>query len=292
MVKNTKSIIISTVLCIFLILQTTFVYANEQQIINNANVFSAFDFCEMLRDGGVSEVEVKTIEGRKLQYRFTLPSGQGASAIECKDARGNRYFEFAEGNLSNSLILKSNGKIILDGKEVKVEISSTPYQLDGDINIGNEFKLRGRHYNVSEYLEDFPYGSSSDYSVYVSSEIVNIAFQRAVRSITVGAIASIICSIVAALPFVNVYVGAALSVGSGIFLGVADYMKESTPEAVASEAYIKRYQHNNGHRVPAAVTGESRFVYKDVYKYYVDIGESEPVYLKKQDLYLVNRIMS
>ena len=61
MVKNTKSIIISTVLCIFLILQTTFVYANEQQIINNANVFSAFDFCEMLRDGGVSEVEVKTI---------------------------------------------------------------------------------------------------------------------------------------------------------------------------------------------------------------------------------------
>ena len=45
MVKNTKSIIISTVLCIFLILQTTFVYANEQQIINNANVFSAFDFC-------------------------------------------------------------------------------------------------------------------------------------------------------------------------------------------------------------------------------------------------------
>lgn len=62
--------------------------------------------------------------------------------------------------------------------------------------------------------------------------------------------------------------------------------------AVASKAYIKRYQHRNGHRVPAVVTGESRFVYKDVYTYYVDIGESNLVYLKKQNLYLVNRIMS
>lgn len=292
MVKNTKNIIISTVLCIFLILQTTFVYANEQEIINNANIFGAFDFCEMLRDGGVSAIEVRNVGDKKLQYSFTLPSGQEASAMEYKDARGNRYFEFVEGNLSNSLILKSNGKIILDGKEVKVEISLTPCQSDRDINIGNAVELRGRHYNVAEYLEDCPYGSASDYSVYVSSETVNIAFQRAVRSITVGAIASIICSIVAALPFVNVYVGAALSVGSGIFLGVADYMKESTPEAVASEAYIKRYQHKNGHHVQSVVTGESRFVYKDVYKYYVDIGERDLVYLTKQDFYLVNRIMS
>ncbi|MGN1334891.1 MAG: hypothetical protein ACI4U1_07220 [Anaerovoracaceae bacterium] len=292
MVKNIKNIIISTMLCIILMLQTTFVYANEQEIINNANAFGAFDFCEMLEDSGVSSIEIKTAAGKKLQYSFTLPSGQEASATEYKDAVGNRYFEFVEGNLSNSLILKSNGKIILDGKEVTVEISSASYQTDRDINIGNVVEPYGRHYNVSEYLEVCPYGSASDYSVYVSSKTVNIAFQRAVRNITVGALASIICSIVAALPFVNVYVGAALSVGSGIFLGIADYMKERTPEAVASKAYIKRYQHRNGHRVPAVVTGESRFVYKDVYTYYVDIGESNLVYLKKQNLYLVNRIMS
>lgn len=283
--------IISLILCFVLVLQASFAYASEQKNNVNENVFKNFDVSKALMSSEMGTVKKEVINNGITSYSYMLENGESGIALERIDADGNRYYNFKEGTLSNNLCLKSNGDIFLDGIEIEYNIQSSAVSFNDEIKLDNAISPQGRRYYKVSYSEACPYGSASEYSSYVKSFSTNIAFQRMLKSIAVGVIASIIVAAITKIPGINEYLSATLSIGSGVFMGVADYMQKKSPEAVATRADIKRYQRASGRAIPSVIVGETRFAYKDEFKYYVDIGESSLTYLTTKNLFQIIRIM-
>lgn len=236
-------------------------------------------------------VKVKKVDG-STEYFYSLQDGTNGQAIEKEKINGDKVYHFKEGDLENTVTYKTDGTIWLDGKKVNISLNQNSTSVMETKQEQGE-NVRGRHYNVTDYVDSAPSGTtSSDYTTFVLEDEINVDFQKAVKSIAVGAIVSILTSGILALANAGYIAGTIVSLATGFAAGVATSLKTGHPLSVGSKIELYRRQHKNGYQISRSSAGESRFVYKDRLKYYAEKSNGEYVLFETTYKYRLTRILS
>lgn len=247
--------------------------------IDEAIISVLSDFCN-------SEVVVN--EKRDcLKMYYTLENGETGYARKVIKDDTEIYF-FKEGEKENTLVKKSDGTIYLDGEEVLISTNSI-----GGTDKNNTVELRGRHYNVTSYYTTVPSKTkSSEYSVYVRKETINVNFKKTVISLTVGALVTLLTGGLLAIAEAGFIVGTLVSLATGTFTGVILALQEDYPLSRGAKIELTRYQRKNGYMIPTVTAGEIRYAYKDNLKYFAKKNDGTYAYFDSDCRYRLTRIKS
>lgn len=295
-----KKLICMTLIICVLMLMNANAFASTDSTAHENVIVRNFDFGEVVAKEFPNAKNVTNADGSIL-YSYDVTDEVKATAKVWEDTEKNTYVRITEGDIQNLILVTNDGELWLDGKKVKITItkaendfvtSDTLNVEDKSFTDSNQIMNVGRHYNKTEYVVACPYGSPSDYTVFVDNFTVDIEFLNAVKNLAVSAIATIISTAMFEIADIGTSTSTAISIAASVFTAVSDSMKQNTPEAVATSVTVVRNKHTMGYQVPHSDLGEARFVYKDNLSYYVDIGSPKLHYLTTENKYLLTRILS
>ena len=151
-------------------------------------------------------------------------------------------YAIIEGEKHNEVVVKDNGKVFIDGKEV---VYSTPQSMlisseSTSSNNGGITPMNMVTYHTMSPLV----GSSSDYTIADSTNSSNIILDAAISTLTITALAAAL----AFCPYVTAAIGAGIGVGtlvSDVFSVVAAYNVQETK--IFYTTTIKKYKSNGPH---------------------------------------------
>ena len=294
--KNRYNPIISLIIAITLVFGcsfTSYAYANSEGAIGGydkvSDNYGSFSFEDVLAIEMVDDLVIDK-QHNKIIYHYTVGEEEGYAIEERK--RGYVSLKVTEGGISNELIFSDNGDIYLDGNPVTTDSSKEDNAFaEIEVSDENESNSRGQHYNVANYVLSCPYSTHAYYTYLTRPVIIkNIAFGKAVINVTTSVVITLIVTAITAACNLEL-VGASLSIGSTLFTSIVQQMKASSPQAIATKFKIYRYQHSSSSAiVPSSVSGETRYVWKDIINYYVDFQNGSEIHLATETKYLVNKI--
>ncbi len=241
-----------------------------------------------------TKISVLEKNSENIEYAYTFKNGVEGYVKETFFANGDIKYYFKEGDLENIVISKADGTFLLDGEEVSIFIESDSISEDGAF-VGSQQAIepQGKHYNKTAYVDSPPSGTTrDDYSVFVNTYGVNVDFNKAVKSLTIGAIITILTGGVLGVSNLGAVAGTLTSLATGFVGGVATTLQSDHPLSVGSKIEIKRWQHKNGYQISHSSAGEARFVYKDRLNYYARSSSGAYKYFDYALKYRVTRIYS
>ena len=290
-----KLICLTLIICVLMSVNAS-AFASTESVICHEIKIENFDFDEIVLKE-FSNINRVINPDSSAVYSYDVTDEIRATSKVWKEDN-NTYVHITEGDLQNLLMVTADGELWLDGKKVNISItragnkSADSIVLNDQVTNRNQVMNVGRHYNKTEYVVACPYGSPNDYTVFVDNFTVDIEFWNAVKNIAVSALATIISTGMYAVAELGTDTATAISIAASVFTSVADYMKQSSPETVATSVTVVRNKHTRGYQIPHSDIGEARFVYKDNLSYYVDIGSPQLHYLTTENKYLLTRILS
>lgn len=290
-----KLICLTLIICVLMTVNAS-AFASTETVLRHDIKIDNFNFDEIVVKEFSNINRVINPDGSTV-YSYDVTDGIKATSKVWKEDN-NTYVHITEGNLQNLLMVTADGELWLDGKKVNISITRAANKSADSIALNNGITDRdqvmnvGRHYNKTEYVVACPYGSPNDYTVFVDNFTVDIEFWNAVKNIAVSALATIISTGMFAVAKIGTDAATAITIAASVFTSVSDYMKERSPEAVATSVTVVRNKHTRGYQIPHSDLGEARFVYKDNLSYYVDIGSPQLHYLTTENKYLLTRILS
>lgn len=241
--------------------------------------------------------ETLTVQKREkdnFEYAYTLKNGEEGYVKETISSNGDINYYFKEGNLENTVTRKVDGTFLLDGEEVNITINSDA-ALENEVFTESQqvIEPKGKHYNKTAYADAPPSGTTrDDYSVFVNTYGVDVDFNKAVKSLTLGAIVTILTGGILAAANAGAVVGTLTSLATGFAGGIATTLQSDYPLSIGSKIEIKRWQHKNGYQISHSSAGEARFVYKDRLNYYARNSSGGYKYFDYALKYRVTRIYS
>ncbi|MGC2874011.1 hypothetical protein ACDL92_12050 [Ihubacter sp. mB4P-1] len=241
-----------------------------------------------------TKISVVEKSGKNIEYAYTFKNGVEGYVKETFFANGDIKYYFKEGALENIVIRKSDGTLLLDGEEVSISIKSDSVSENRAFaERQQDAEPQGKHYNKTAYVDSPPSGTTrDDYSVFVNTYGVDVDFNKAVKSLTVGAIITILTGGVLGVSNLGAVAGTLTSLATGFVGGVATTLQSDHPLSVGSKIEIKRWQHKNGYQISHSSAGEARFVYKDILNYYARSSSGSYKYFDYALKYRVTRIYS
>ena len=170
------------------------------------------------------------------KFSFKTASGIDSTVEKMVLSNGDEVYSIVEGELENTLVMKANGDIYLDGNLVRIT-ETTPNA--AVMAIGNDniiMPLAQRH----EMTTVCPYGSASDYNRYYNSYSDTLEFEKAFAELTEYAFLQVVEAVITSATGVAA-VGSAVS----YLLGeVLDYYKSNHPLNTACSMYDAGYVHS------------------------------------------------
>lgn len=294
--KNSK-MITSIVLIVTLLIQTVPVYAQENNFSNNNGRISPVSYGEQLITEGF-DVEKVARAADVIEYKYQMPNGVEATILESEDENGNYVMTFIEGEKEDSLQITPEGEIWLNGKKIEYSVVRVPNEaVSGVVSAENQEDIipYGRRYNITDYVNECPYGTEADYSTYVELFEVDVEFNEFAKNLTINAISGLIFTVMtmAGAPLGGLISGTVFEFVANGFIAVAQLVQDKHPLSIGSRIYVYRYEHKTyGRQIPHSDIGEARFVYKDEMLYYVRNSDGKLTYSFPDTKYLYTRILT
>lgn len=219
----------------------------ERTVIEEVSTLEAIG---VLCEAEIISVDVeKSAAAEDISVEYTLDyNGYENVITDVEQSYDEISYHAEQGDVSNDVVIKNDGTITVDGKEVLI----SEYKEE---EFGKRGKVRANAEN-SWYSSSCPYGTASSYSkLYASGQCKDIQLRAAIRDIAMSV-------------FLTIVFGAAGKLASFCATAAYNYIVNKAPLTSGISYKVKKYQRPEG----SYVTAKKMTILKCCYTWYSNIN--------------------
>jgi hypothetical protein len=256
-------VIVPTVLALMLLFCVpTSAFAEDtldvQTLIENSDINDEFgaveDTVSILENAGVDLTGIEETSDGTIVLDAEI--GDVESKIEIIEASYDGLsLSITEDNKTDTLEFLDDGTVLLDGDELKVEITTTEKEVIDNDTLETNSKHR------TTLTSTCPYGNATDYTTYAGRTVISTEWEREAVKYTISALVFAIGILI--MPVTGTLVGLASSLASQFAPKIIDQVPKAKGMTVETYAY---YHKTKGARVATGkkVTRELKYFYAGI----------------------------
>lgn len=261
MKRRTKKILSLVMVLVMAFTSTTITASAAETVLNTDGDLQLFmEFMGY-------DVDVLSSCSNEESITYTTFEGVDGVASKMVLSNGDKVYDFKEGTVTDTIVLKANGDVYLDGNLIKIVKTSVPTVSNASLTDNMAIMPRAQRL---EFVSECPFGSRADYNDLTDNVSDNLMLEQEIRLITEAGFKMIV---VAALSFAtNPIIGKYLG---GVFSRILSSIKKHNPYLRAFSIQYQRYVHG----IYGFTVTNSMSVAKYTMVFYYDLDCEDPIYV-------------